>query len=349
MRDPLLLRKIEKEIAAGNVVASEWEGLTVYKYTQDCHHDNRWNDVNRICRGLIMDKHGRIFARPFSKFFNLNEVEETMRDKLPWESGVTVFEKLDGSCGAMFRHPEHGVRLSTPGSMQSDQAIAGTNILHNCRWGGDFIYDIPDNCTPVFEIIYPENRIVVDYDKRVDLVLLAIFDFNGEEWHQDRVDAIAAKHGISRPKRYDLDLDNIAFSDNEEGYVCLFGNGLRVKIKSPTYLRVHRLLNYLSPKGVIELIRGREYRTTLAQLPDSIQCDFDDIRAHVQTTFDEIRNQVEAFHASVPSGTRKDQALWITSCVARDLQGLVFSKLDDKDITEGVWRLVLKTYQASSI
>jgi len=344
MRDPILLKKIQKEIEAGNVIASEWEGLTIYKYTQDCHHENRWNDVNRQCRGLILDKHGRVYARPFSKFFNLNEIEETKYDSLPWETGVEVFEKLDGSCGAMFRHPHYGIRLATPGSMESEQAKVGTNILRRSHWGKHFVADIPEDCTPVFEIIYPENRIVVDYGKREDLVLLAIFDFNGQEWHQNRVDATAEKYGISRPRRFDIDLkEAMEFQDNEEGYVCRFGNGLRVKVKSPTYLRIHRLLNYLTPKGVIDLIRGHEYRTTLEQLPNSIQQSFDDIRAYVQTEFDMLRNKVEAFHASVPQGTRKDQALWITGCVPRELQGLVFAKLDNKDITEGLWRVVINS------
>jgi len=343
MRDPILLKKIEQEVQAGNVVASEWEGLTVYKYTQECHHENRWNDINRQCRGIILDKHGRVFARPFSKFFNLNEVAETMYDQLPWDCGVQVFEKLDGSCGTLFRHPQHGVCLSTPGSMQSDQAKMGTEILRRSSWGTNFMADLPDDCTPIFEIIYPENRIVVDYRGREDLVLLSIFQLNGEEWHQNRVDAIAEKHGITRPRRFDLDVTDIQFQDNEEGYVFLFDNGLRVKSKSPTYLRIHRLLNYLSPKGVIDLIRGHEYRTTLAQLPDSIQQDFDDIRAYVQTMFDETRNKVEAFHLAVPQGTRKDQAMWITGCVERELQGLVFAKLDNKDITESLWRVVINT------
>jgi RNA ligase len=288
-----------------------------------------------------MDKHGRIFARPFSKFFNMNELEETKAENLPWDTGVQIFEKLDGSCGTLFRHPHYGICLSTPGSMQSDQAKMGTKILRRISWGSSFVADLDDDCTAIFEIIYPANRIVVDYEGRDDLVLLSIFNLNGEEWHQNRVDTLAEKHGITRPRRFDIDLRGaIDFPENEEGYVALFGDGTRIKVKSPVYLRIHRLLNYLSPKGVIDLIRGHEYRSTLEQLPPSIQRSFDDIRAYVQTMFDEARNKVEAFHLAVPEGTRKDQALWITGCVPRELQGFVFAKLDNKDITEGLWRSV---------
>ena len=348
MKDPILLKKIEKEVLAGNVSASEWGGVTLYKYTQDCQFAGRWNEVNRECRGIIIGPDGTIYARPFSKFFNLGEVMETSHANLPWNTSVEIFEKLDGSCGTLYTHPYHGMSIATPGSMESDQAKYATKIFRRKENGHylAFYNSLQGECTPIFEIIYPANRIVCDYGEREELVLLGIRELGGQEWHQRRVDNVAAQYGISRPRRFDVDLAKpIDFPDNEEGYVALFENGLRIKIKSPAYLRVHRLLNYLSPKGVIELIQGREYRTTLEQLPPSIQQSFDDIRAGVQNKYDELRIALENIYNIIPQGvSRKEQALWIQANAPKESWGLLFNMLDSKDTSTGLWRLTTEAF-----
>lgn len=355
MKDPILLNKLWKEVEAGRVTASTSGSLTIFKYTQGTHIEGAWNDVNRQARGIIFDVDGTVVARPFSKFFNLNERCETEVKNLPWSEGVEIYEKLDGSCGAGYLdfknaesyRPLHECwKLATPGSMESDQACEGTEILHN----GDYkLQYLPyDNCTPVFEIIYPENRIVVDYGGSRELVLLAIFEHNGQEWHPRRVDQIAELCGFRRPRRFDIDIKGeIPFEDNSEGYVARFGNGFRVKIKSPTYLRIHRLLDHLSPKGVVELIRGKEYGVTLAQLPKEIAKDFDDVRAHVQGMFNTIltsayENLTRLQDEVGANKPRKDYAEWIIANVTNAETGFVFALLDGKDIEDKVWKLVLE-------
>jgi RNA ligase len=340
VKDHKLLNNLWKEVEAGRVTVSELGDLSLFKYTQETHIKNLWNDVNRQARGIIFRADGTIVARPFSKFFNLGENEESKHSALPWQSGVEVWEKMDGSCGIGYIADKMW-KLATPGSMESEQAIAGTDILHSMY---NLSY-IPTNCTPIFEIIYPENRIVVDYQGSEFLSLLAIFEHNGEEWHPRRVDQLAERCDFRRPRRFDIDLKaEIPFEENSEGYVARFGNGVRVKVKSPTYLRIHRLLNYLSPKGVIDLIRGKEYGTTLRQLPQAIAKDFDDIRAAMQREYDEIFAYVCERHRAIPydSRSRKAQALWIQANVRNNCTGLVFGLLDDKDLTEHIWKLVLE-------
>lgn len=271
---------------------------------------------------------------------------------------------VHNSCGTGYRHGGRW-KLATPGSMESDQAVEGTEILNEKTWQADSACPVGDNwwpryhlehlpvdCTPVFEIIYPDNRIVVDYRGSRELVLLAIFEHNGIEWHPRRVDQIAELCGFRRPKRYDIDIrhSDIFFEDNSEGYVARFGNGFRVKIKSPTYLRIHRLLNHLSPKGVVELIRGKEYRVTVQQLPQEIAKDFDDVRAHVQgiynaiftAAFENLRRLREEVGVNQ---SRKVYAEWIIANVPNMETGFVFALLDDKDIEDKVWKLVLEKVQ----
>jgi RNA ligase len=368
MKDHILLNKLWQEVEAGRVTASQSGDLTIFKYTQETHIKDLWNDVNRQARGIIFATDGTIVARPFAKFFNLNERPETHPERLPWGEGVEVYEKLDGSCGTGYLKVAKGDpfskvsypiwHIATPGSMESDQAIEGTAILNQRISRTNLglspgmptyaLEHLPLDCTPVFEIIYPENRVVVDYGTTRELVLLAIFEHNGEEWHPRRVDQIAELCGFRRPRRYDIDLrGDIPFEENSEGYVARFGDGTRVKIKSPTYLRIHRLLNHLSPKGVVELIRGHEYGATVSQLPKEIAKDFDDIRAYVQSVYNEIYNHAHINHNAVMkqigvNQPRKKYAEWIIDNVPNAETGFVFALLDGKDIEDKVWKLVLE-------
>lgn len=341
MKDYGLYKALLKEVEEGRVSASRKGDLTIFKYTQDCHIQGLWNETNRQARGIIFRDDGTLVARAFPKFFNLGERSESSIENLPWNEEVEIYEKVDGSCGIGYISGESAQwqwSLATPGSMESDQAKMGTWIL-NSNYN---LVALPQDCTPVFEIIYPENRIVVDYKGETFLSLLAIFERSGEEWHPRRVDQIAEKCGFRRPRRYNVDLrTDIPFAPNEEGYVARFASGIRVKVKSPAYLRVHRLLNHMSPKGVIELIRGHEYRVTLEQLPQYLAVDFDDIRAHVQTIHDKLRIEAEDIVAQVPQGDRKTQALWIIANTPNALTGVVFGLLDKKDMEDKIWKIVL--------
>lgn len=353
MKDYLLHKSILKQVEAGNVSAtSNGEGLTLFKYTPECQYDNKWNAINRQCRGIIIGDDSTIVARPFPKFFNINELPETTWNILPWHLPYEVQEKLDGSLGIGFIHNGQW-RLATPGSFVSEQAIKGTEILH-AKYSN---FDLIGECTPLFEIIYPENRIVVDYLGATFLSLLAIFDHNGTEWHSSRVDNIANQFGFRRPKRYNLgplSENCIQFEDGlKEGYVIRFDNGYRVKAKDPRYVQVHKLLNYMSPKGVIELIRGNEYRSTIEQLPKEIQKNFDDIRAKLETDYYLLKFKAIQHHDNMPvprpepndsveqkRELRKQSAIWIKNHVPQHLQSCVFYLIDNKDIDEMLWKIV---------
>jgi len=53
--------------------------------------------IQRECRGIKFDASGYLIARPFHKFYNLNEAEETQQNNIDWTKKHRIFEKLDGS------------------------------------------------------------------------------------------------------------------------------------------------------------------------------------------------------------------------------------------------------------
>ncbi len=69
--------------------------LKLYNYTAKCQYDNVWTPVTKACRGLIVSSEDTVIARPFPKFFNLEQHDPKDLPNEPFK----VFDKLDGSLG----------------------------------------------------------------------------------------------------------------------------------------------------------------------------------------------------------------------------------------------------------
>src|ERR1700756_5034792 len=54
--------------------------------------------ILRECRGLMFDRDGKLISRPYNKFFNINEREETLASNYHVDgTDVVIMDKLDGS------------------------------------------------------------------------------------------------------------------------------------------------------------------------------------------------------------------------------------------------------------
>src|SRR5437764_820457 len=116
--------------------------------------------------------------------------------------------------------------------------------------------------TYLFEIVYPGNRIVVDYGATEDLILLAVVDTKtGRD-----VDGTFGWIGPTA-KRFDVSChpqkvaESLGLRDdgNAEGVVLRFdwpaiGPHTRVKVKLAEYKRIHKLLFMTSEKTVWEAL-----------------------------------------------------------------------------------------------
>ena len=143
--------------------------LFIYNYSPLVQYQKLWNEITLMTRGLILDKEMNIVARPFKKFFNL---EEHSPGEIPNEA-FDVFNKEDGSLGILYWINDKPA-IATRGSFSSDQALHATQLLRD-RYGHTFD-SLDREHTYLFEIIYPENRIVVNYGDLDDLILLAVID-----------------------------------------------------------------------------------------------------------------------------------------------------------------------------
>lgn len=143
------------------------DDLYIYNYTQRCQFDRHWTPETLICRGLILDKSGKIIARPFKKFFNLSEHQADDMPDIPLED-FNAYKKLDGSLGILYWINDTPY-IATRGSFVSEQAIWATKIFRKFANYNFFQREY----TYLFEIVVSWNRIVVQYDWE-GLALLAI-------------------------------------------------------------------------------------------------------------------------------------------------------------------------------
>lgn len=231
--------------------------LQILNYSEAAQFDRIWDGATNVCRGLIVLAGGSVVARGFNKFHNLNTeyVPETLEANLPQDAPPLVTKKLDGSMGVVHKYAGQWW-VATRGSFDSDQARWATAFLRSHYERRGTPPQWPADHTPVCEIIYRANRIVVDYDFE-GLVMLGVIDnATGLEVGRAGLESLAADNGLPVVERFNKTLAEAAAEDlpNEEGYVLTYSNGVKVKVKFAEYVRLHRILTGLNPKAVWELL-----------------------------------------------------------------------------------------------
>lgn len=319
--------------------------LRIWNYTPKCQYERAWDEYTSICRGLITDCHGKVVARPFPKFFNVGETPETEIENLPLEV-PEIYEKMDGSLGILYFIADKPY-IATRGSFSSDQA----------RWATQWIqerssrFDFKEGYTYLFEIIYPENRIVVDYGGVSALVLLAVI--NIETGSELDVVEEGARLGLGTPKKYEGSLPKMlkhaeTMPGNEEGFVCRYSNGFRVKIKGTEYVRLHRLITGFSSKSIWEcLMNGQNIEEMLERVPDEFYQWVQKTKRELEAQYFEIEDLAKEDYRTVikelgDGWSRKELALAFQKC---EYPSLLFSIFDAKDYKTQIWRMLKPKYE----
>lgn len=318
--------------------------LTIWNYTEKVQYQGLWDEITLMTRGLVTDNYGDIVARPFNKFFNLGEGKYTPTEEFD------VFEKMDGSLGILFHYDNQWI-LATRGSFTSDQAVKGMEILKKYRYER-----LLPGFTYLFEIIYPENRIVVDYDGMEDLVLLAVIDnTDGYELkiHDDKIHLEGIRFinlynnlGFNIVKKYNgiTDYSILAgmISNDREGYVVRFSNGDRVKIKGDEYNRLHKIMTNMSTTSVWETLKnGDKLEELIKDVPDEFFNKIKEERQRLTDEYKSIELEYRLTHELISrypdSNTRKGYA---EKAIKFTYPKLLFLMLDGKDYSNSIWDII---------
>lgn len=319
--------------AFGDVNVSAYDRFLLFNYSRAAVYAGRWNYFERVSRGLVIDRvEGRIAARGFDKFFNWGEGGRMTDAPL---MGVT--EKMDGSLGILLRDGRK-LRVITRGSFTSEQGQWATEFLNTHYSLGNLHPDL----TLLFEIVYPENRVVVDYGKTAALYLLAARDHTtGRYLPWGGVQSLAAHYRFPLPARYTFSSPTeIAeacdqLSQNQEGFVGEFADGSRYKFKGSNYLALARALSGLTKARVLEAAIAGTLEALKAGLPEEQRGTVEQWQAEIERHVDGLTAAVEAAYTAAPITSRKAFAQYVAE-VCPDYRRLLFLRYDGRDLRPAI-------------
>jgi RNA ligase len=263
------------------------EGYTVINYnvmmadTFDC-------DIRRECRGIIFDTAtGEIIRRPYHKFFNVNEREETQDNVVDLSQDHRILEKLDGSMIAPFVVGGDLIWGTKMGATEVAEPVEDFVLLHeNYSQFARFL--IRRGYTPIFEWCSRKQRIVLDY-KEDQLILTAIRDLTtGRYMSLDLVTNTADLYFIPTVRAFEPQSDMRSFIEyvrdleDREGFVVRFSDGHMIKLKCDWYVQIHKAKEkILQDRNIVELILDDKLDDVKAHLPQEdrdrltqFECEF---------------------------------------------------------------------------
>jgi T4 RnlA family RNA ligase len=315
-----LWNALQTHIEKGELIVNEGKGereglkLVTYSKTYQYEHNSvAWDPLVQHCRGIIFDTSDtlspyRIVALPFSKFFNYGE------GGIHYPSAgaeiTSVYEKVDGSLGICF-HWHNKWHLTTRGSLNSDIGEVGQQMLDHMLAQQRMTLDPSD--TRLFEIIYPENRICVDYGDARELVFLGRRNVRSGVEDYDIGSAVwRAPCQYQFNGREDLvNWLNKQKGEQFEGFVVHFSDGSIFKFKSEDYMRLHRIIAQFTFKRVLEAVQAGEQEDIRKALPEELIPEFDRYCWMIEDKVKKIVSQVDKAVGNAPKDSRKEFALYL--------------------------------------
>lgn len=289
--------------------------------------------MRRECRGLIFDKKGKLISRPYHKFFNVGEKDETQLNKINLYEPHVALEKLDGS---MIRPipTADGFRLATKAGV-TDVAMNAEVFIADKRYYSTYIKKcIQKGTTPIFEWCSRKNRIVVDYPE--DQLILTGLRYNNtgdyvpydimkryaEAWCIPVVKAIS---NLS-VQNINLFVNQIREWEDSEGVVLRFDTGQMVKIKSDDYVLRHKSKEAINQeKNVIQVLVEDSLDDLIPLLTPEDAHRIQAFSRAFWASLEEVATQIHDQYQSLnKKGTQKDFALIVQKQIPKHLQHFMF-------------------------
>ena len=273
------------------------------KFTLYSYHIMSPHIVDSIAcefRGLLIADDGTIIPS-INKFFNYKENQEIEKYHSQFDE-IEVYDKMDGSLITAF-FIENVLFVKSKNSFDTPQAnMAYEYIIENKNYFY-FIYECYRiGLYPQFELISPDNRIVVLYNE-TKLVLLALRYVDNDTKtikymdYNDMVDMAEAFH-IEYVNAHNYTLDDLLHmkktQENVEGWVIKSKSDLPpfaqfAKIKTDWYLERHRLYN-LSLSDMIKLILDEKIDDIMEIIPN---------KKYVEDVMDKLSRIYEKYYKDV--------------------------------------------------
>ena len=334
------------------IVVMEKDGYTVIDYV---HMDTKTFTGNpetdlgcrmrRACRGLIFDADGKLISRPFHKFFNVGEREETLVENIDWTRQHTVMHKLDGS---MIRpiFLDGTFRLGTRKGITDVGNMAENFVVDNPEFGYRELCEHLNlaGLTPIFEFHSLDNIVVIDYEGSFMRLLAVRDNHTGFYAERDFLDALCVEYNVPVVELFNVDLtepndflSKVSKEKDSEGYVIRFDACQSTyKVKNDWYFQLHHVISGLnSERNIVRLLIDNEIDDILPKLPDNRRERIEDFAKGFWEVYNRFFNKVDKIWENVlkdvPEGSsRKDSAMRIIQ-EDKEIRPILFKFLDGVD------------------
>lgn len=290
------------------LIINEHNNFVLLRYNlmdTDAQFWQKYDGMYRECRSIVIDKENECFVlTPFTKFFNLNETEETsekaVRERIASANRVEVSDKLDGSMQSARYYNGNFVLAGTSAldpEMSFRVTIGYSLLTDNYK---RMLMEHPDY-TFIFELICKEDQHVVNYSiEQRGLYLIGVRSVvTGENLSYADVIEMAEHYKVKHTTVFDKTLDEMLAeldsksSDEAEGFVIDI-DGYKVKLKYNDYLSIHRMLTKLvSTNTIIHCIDSGNWDDVRSKMPEAYRPDADLVAEDVKAFIRMANNQIQ--------------------------------------------------------
>jgi hypothetical protein len=290
--DPLLLKRTSGDLVLANASQLLYTPLEEHQL---------------YAKGIVYRRDPyRLVSLPLIKIYNVGERNVTVPDLalLADEPGVRLrfLRKMDGSLVQVFRDGGRAW-FTTRGWLEEanwpqewgDDEDRGQEFdyVGEARRMAQLRYprlledkDLLEGRTLLFELIHPRARKVTNYGELADLVLLGCFDHRRFAYlDHDEVRRLGEAHGLNvvaplspagdgLAGQIDHLLSSWAGTDEEGAVLCFERPGevvYRVKVKSPEYLQLMRLMAFCTYERTVEFLDARPHVRSWEELEAALQ------------------------------------------------------------------------------
>jgi T4 RnlA family RNA ligase len=234
-------------------------------------------------RGLtfVFNKDGSLFNRYvlLEKFFNLNQVPETLYSVVKNYKIKFISNKEDGSIASFIELPNGKIVGRSKMGFDNDQANGINRVYKTNKDIKSFVdWCLSNDIIAIFEYVAPQNRIVLRYTGE-ELILLRLRDnLTGKHIdirdHLDKVGSVRIAPFEDEIKDLDDLIELTATQVDKEGSIVTcedeFGRDFFFKIKTPWYMSLHGLLtsDIYNEHVIISSILDDKIDDILGQIPE---------------------------------------------------------------------------------
>jgi RNA ligase len=345
------VRELAKGLLHGHIHVNRHRelDLSIYNYTAKAQYDNYWTTATRLCRGLIVDDYNRVVSRPFEKFFNYGDTANAV--VISEDSSIEVTDKVDGSLGILYPDLSQptGWAVATRGSFHSAQAEHATAVYQRTH----SYFDPREGFTYLFEIVYPENRIVVDYGQDDNLYLIGIIrNADGKHLSVTHSHIAIPRTTVFRFDSFGDFLQQYKPRKGVEGVVVRdLSTDAMLKFKTEEYVELHKITFGLNAVVVWEALKDgplhpfrinnlpTEYlRSWADQVMGDLVNEYADLWHLILDAYADLKYNFPDFDANTHEDRKTLAGFVLTEYP--ELQKYLFGLVDGRSVSELVWKAV---------